>query len=606
MSDILETVIVLKDQYTSTAKKVASSMDALADSSDSMASSVDRAEGELSKLHKIWGKIGGKKKVEVQPVNLSAVNSSVSKLESQLSALTGRKVSINATAKVDRNQIKSAKEEVAALKYQLEQITGRKYDVDIDIEGAETGGIVSRLTGGAGIAGAAKTAAKGGILAAGAAAVGGITSMFTSGSERQQYRNNMQFFLGDEGQADAMMEWASANAAATQFSSSEVMGATSRAIQVAGGDTSEAKRFVQLAEDMASLTPGKTISDAMEALADAQMGEFERMKEFGFKGSAESFEAAGGDFWAMKDTSGSGKTIEEMFSGGTAAGAQSAAAKIGTITGNFEDAVGAVGEKLLNNLSPALDWLIEKSEGVGNAIGPIADTLGGVFMSLWTAAQPLAPILSAVAGVVGGVVKTAFTAIASFITGFVAPAFEMVASTVSAIAAPAIEKLGEISEWVSDKVKWLGDKANEVASKFQEITGAVTDAVNSLKGMGSRVTGAITSGLSSVWSSVTSSLGIGKNAQGTVAFEGGLTQMNENARGEVVALPNGARIYPYATTKNIIRDELKNASLGGGNSYSFNVNVNAQGSNMTKQQIKRLKDEIVNSIVEAIDNTVPA
>ena len=40
----------------------------------------------------------------------------------------------------------------------------------------------------------------------------------------------------------------------------------------------EAETLLKLASDMAALTPGKTVMDAMEALADLKLGERERIE----------------------------------------------------------------------------------------------------------------------------------------------------------------------------------------------------------------------------------------------------------------------------------------------------------------------------------------
>lgn len=605
MADLLETIIVLKDEFTDKAKKVSASMKTVEKASDDMADSVNEAESRMSLLHRTWSKFSGKKKLEIEPVNLKAVNSSVADLEGRLSALTGRPVSISATAKVDKKQIKAAQSEAKALKEQLEAMTGRKYDIDLDIDGESLSGKLKSSIGS--VVGMAKS-----VLPAAAigAATAGVSSMVSMGSQRQQYRNNMEFFLGNESDASAMMDWASENAAKTQFSSGEIMGATSRAIQVSGGDMDAAKRYVQLAEDMTSLTPGKSISDAMEALADASRGEMERMKEFGFTGSQEDWENAGMDMFAMKDKV-SGKTMDELFSGGTAAGLESAAAKWGTVTGNFEDAIGTIGEKMLNGLSPALDWMIKASEGAGEGLSNVLDTLGGVFMSLWNAVQPLAPVFSGLWSIVSGVVSTAFTAVSGIITNFVAPALEGLSSFVSAILTPALEWLKEQGDALGEGFEWVKDRAQDVASWFGKVGGAVSDAVSSVKNFGSRVIDAAVSGLSGFGSAlinaVTGFFGGEKNAQGTLSFGGGFTQMNENARGEIVALPNGSRIYPYSTTERIIKNMVGSSVFGkGGNSYAFNVNIDARGSNLSKNDVRKLKREIINDIVEAFDNTVPA
>lgn len=581
MAEKMETIISLKDEMTSTASRVSAAYEKVGDSADSMAKDVEKAEGRLSKMKSALGRITGSHKVKVEPVNLDAVSGKVEKLENQLSALTGRPVTISATAKVSNKEIKAAQAEAKALKKELEAMTGKKYTVDVDVN-QSGGGIKGALSS---VGSVAKSALPAAIVGA---ATAGVSSMVKMGGERQQYRNNMEFFLGSEKDANTMMDWATQNAAKTQYSAGEVMGATSRAIQISDGDMSEAKKFVQLAEDMASLTPGKTISDAMEALADAQMGEFERMKEFGYKGSAEAFEEAGGDFWSMKSTS-NGKTVEEMFSGGTEAGLESSAAKLGTIMGNFEDAIGTAGEKLLNGLSPALDWLIDKSAGWSETLSALFEGVGGTLTNVWNALTPFAPVLQLVASVIGGVVTTAFTAVGAVINDVAVPAFQWIGDKVT----PIMEKLRSAAEVVSEK--------------FGEITGVVKDAIGAFADIPGKIASGISGIGGSIMSAIKGAIGIGKNAQGTLNFDGGFTQMNENGRGEIVALPQGSKIYPYSTTEKIIRKMIGASNIGrAGSNNVVNVNIDARGSNMTKQDQYRMRKEIVKDILDALDNTVPA
>ena len=95
------------------------------------------------------------------------------------------------------------------------------------------------------------------------------------------------------------------------------------------------------------------------------------------------------------------------------------------------------------------------------------------------------------------------------------------------------------------------------------------------------------------------------HATGTFNYSGGLSRINEGGKGELVQFPRGTRIYPYATTQKEIKKLV--GSVGGRKVNNvFNVNIDARGSNMTKEQTYRLKREIVNDIVEAFDNSVPA
>ena len=75
---------------------------------------------------------------------------------------------------------------------------------------------------------------------------------------------------------------------------------------------------------MAALNPGKTVSDAMEALADADMGEMERLKEFGYKGSS------------TDDPKKTREELSKMYSGGSAKLAQSGAGAFSTMVGNLQ------------------------------------------------------------------------------------------------------------------------------------------------------------------------------------------------------------------------------------------------------------------------------
>ena len=623
-NDKLETIVGLKDEVSGVARRVAGAYEKIADSADDMADSVDKAEGRLSKIKSALAGVAKSHRMKLDPVNFDAVSKNVRELEGRLEKMTGHPVTIKATAKINKSQIKEAQSEAKRLKSELEALTGRKYTVDVDLGGSATGGGLSSLAAGAG--GLLKSTAVGAGVAAVGAGVAGATQMFTGASQQQQYMASMTHFMeGDEKGAQEALQWAKENARATQFSSGEVMAGMSRAIQISDGNVSEAQRFVSLAEDMASLTPGKTISDAMEALADAQMGEFERLKEFGYKGSAEAFEASGGDFWAMKNLS-NGKTIEEQFKGGTAAGADTTAAKIGTITGTLEDALTNVGTKILDYVDPALDWLVEASEeggtrlqgaleSVGSFLQSAGGVLGSVFQALAPVAQALAPVFSSVADIAGTVLATALDFLSGVVSSVVKPAMETIANIINQLVAPSLE--------------WLSDRAKDAANILKKIGGVVNDVVSTLSGFGSRVIDAAVSGLSgfggALVSAITGFFGGGKkNAQGAISFEGGFTQMNENARGEIVQLPRGSKIYPYSTTQKIIRDMVGKTDTGQkpqgraiaealarpvnsvSNNNVFNVSIDARGSNLSKQEVRRLKNEIVNSIVEAFDNTVPA
>lgn len=311
------------------------------------------------------------------------------------------------------------------------------------------------------------------------------------------------------------------------------------------------------------------------------MGEMERLKEFGFKSNADLFEASGGDLTKLQSTS--GKTLDELFSGGTAAGADTAAAKIGTIAGTFESALANVGEKMLNDLSPALDVLVGKAEQYAPVVESVLTSVGDTFGNLFTALQPYTPLLSSLATVVGSVVSTAFSVVGTVLNDLVIPAIQWVGEHLE----PAFQKAVDAANWLKDALSSLKDMVKSAADAI----GSIPSKVGSLA--------------SNAFSSLKSMFSSKKHATGTMSFSGGLTQINENNKGEIVQLPSGSKIYPYQTTQKMLRKAL-NKSSGTTNNNIFNVNIDARGSNLTNSQVYRIKKEIVNDIVEALDNTVPA
>ncbi|EGO87391.1 hypothetical protein CBCST_12232 [Clostridium botulinum C str. Stockholm] len=125
-----------------------------------------------------------------------------------------------------------------------------------------------------------------------------------AGAKLEQEKVSMKHFIGYQNKGKkgfdvnkATQEYISQlrhNANVTPFTTNEVISAGRRAINIMQGDTKQGMELVKLAENMAALNPGKTVMDAMEALADLKQGEAERMKEFGFTFHAEDFVSAAG------------------------------------------------------------------------------------------------------------------------------------------------------------------------------------------------------------------------------------------------------------------------------------------------------------------------
>jgi len=121
---------------------------------------------------------------------------------------------------------------------------------------------------------------KTGATIAGAAVMGmtgiGVTSGVKMASELENYRITLNTVMKDTQKAGELMQWASKFANITPFDTKEVIEGTVR-LQAYG---ISAQKSMGAIGDMASVM-NKGLMQAIEAVADAQTGELERMKEFG-------------------------------------------------------------------------------------------------------------------------------------------------------------------------------------------------------------------------------------------------------------------------------------------------------------------------------------
>lgn len=115
------------------------------------------------------------------------------------------------------------------------------------------------------------------LLVAGAVATTALTvDMVSQASSMEQYRNTLNIVMKDNKKAGETFKWAVDYANKTPFETAEIVDGTVK-LQSYG---MEAKKVLPYIGDMASAM-GKSMDQAVEAVADAQTGELERLKEFG-------------------------------------------------------------------------------------------------------------------------------------------------------------------------------------------------------------------------------------------------------------------------------------------------------------------------------------
>ncbi len=270
-------------------------------------------------------------------------------------------------------------------------------------------------------------------------AVAGLGKSIGMGSQLEQQKISMEHFIGatntemDSSQVKNVAEQFTndlrANANATPFETGEVISAGARAIAVASGDTKEAMGLVKLAEDMAAASGGtKSISDAMEALADAKLGETERLKEFGFKVSKEEFDSKG--FKGVADDLGA------FYGGASEKLAESGAGIFSTITGKLKSTFADIGLGALEELKPLLKdtvGIIDRYTPTFMSFGKkLASGLGVAVEGARSFAPVLKSVFSTVKPVISGIYET------------IVPTFKEVALSVGNMAvgmAPVVKNL---------------------------------------------------------------------------------------------------------------------------------------------------------------------
>lgn len=364
-----------------------------------------------------------------------------------------------------------------------------------------------------------------------AAVVVGVKDMAT----QEQYITSMTHFISVDDaktngtntitidqakeRAEGLFEWGTEFANATPFGNAEVYSAINRMTQIFGygTDGSQIQKMVKLVGDMAALNPGKTMSDAAEAIADLAVGETERMKEFGFKISQDELKTLAGVpgqsdsltneqlLTAFGKMTSSGGALFETFDGGADALAGTLAGRWSTFTGQFRqmmvDAVTPFQGILKNTLEKAIDFIngdfATKFTGTfSNIASFIGDLMAGdssnfsIIENLLNAAETLKDAVSPVFdtiieqygklfdsasesfGGMGGIIEGTAQFIADTISGL-APILELVAPMFNTLKETAIAVWPVIQGVIDVAAQIIKD----VVEKLQPVFSAVDQII---------------------------------------------------------------------------------------------------------------------------------
>lgn len=229
-----------------------------------------------------------------------------------------------------------------------------------------------------------------------------------SATNLEGYRNTLNVVMKDSEKAAKAMKWAVDFANKTPFETDSVVEATVR-LESYG---IKAQSVLPQVGNMASVM-NKDIMQAVEAVADAQTGELERMKEFGIK-KADIAEKAGQMYANVETINAKGQIVnqenfnnamfalmDEKFSGGMETQSKSFKGMISTIKGVWQTGLasmvgmsttgeviaGSAFDLLKGGISTAAKALQEFSsnggfEKIGKSIGTVIQTVTPIFTYL--------------------------------------------------------------------------------------------------------------------------------------------------------------------------------------------------------------------------------
>ena len=314
--------------------------------------------------------------------------------------------------------------------------------------------------------------------------------------------------------------------------------------------------LVRLAEDMAAASGGtKSISDAMEALADAKLGEMERLKEFGFKVSADEFK--------QKGFEGISKDLENFYGGAASKLASTGSGLLSTITGKLKSGMADFGLNIVEQLKPVFTniiGLIDKAmpyiqefgvtfgEGLGKGIQYISSIMPSfingfkmmmpAIQSIISGVQQMLPPIMAFGGTIVTTIQNVVVkatpiidqiiqAIARILPA-VQPIFSTIVTTIGNIVTTVLPPLGNAFSMIADVIVAI---APIISDTFSAISEVVTNAIS---GISTVIQGGLDL-ISAIWSG---------SWQGVVdafgSIFGGIAEICKAPINAVIAIINGA------------------------------------------------------------------
>lgn len=272
------------------------------------------------------------------------------------------------------------------------------------------------------------------------------------------------------------------NAQMTAFSADQVLSGGMQAIKLTKGDTGKAMQLVKLAEDMAAFNPGKSVTEAMEAIEAAKGNDYKKLAEFGFefkKGGWNKF-LKDADTWfkggsAKLNTSANGmwEIITEGVKGSLQNAGVAALEQVKPVMQRLVNWLNNGGFKKLENIAAkTVDVLVKSFLWLADVLGPV---FGWLEKALdWVSAnfETLRPILNGL--VAAFAAFTVISTVASIISGigvFIGllsnPIFWIVAA-IGLLTAAWTGNWGGIQEKTKAAIDWIVNAYNGFVQSMKQ------------------------------------------------------------------------------------------------------------------------------------------
>ncbi len=352
------------------------------------------------------------------------------------------------------------------------------------------------------------------MVAAPAAALSGM--VWKEGMQAQLNRTQIQHFIDVGNPKNAVAKNLDLGAAYQKelramasgnklFDYGDLMKGGAEAISISDGDTKKALEYLRVAQDMAALSPGKTLEQALEALRGAKTGKAGSLDDFNIDVTAEEVKDLGldalikerikpivsGGAMKMGNTSQGyltgmrniGRNVLTTVGIGAIQNLEPALAKVYGLLEGAAPKLSAFGVSVTDNMGKAVVWAIDTLEQNAPRINAIFDNLGAM-------AQVLAPVAMTVGqtlldiGIKAAPVVDGLMGIATVVLTHLGPAFAEIYQGMGGKIGSTLQTLGEQMPWLKQVMEQSLPLITDMLRTLWSVADPIIDgAIEGLQGL---------------------------------------------------------------------------------------------------------------------------